>query len=95
MILPKQNFNLEIIKLKHLNVDAIGVCLNTGQVPTYMKQLSALKYEGAIFGCNAISSPEVLKALEEYKYNYLWYSKRYRRIFYPIIYKYRYIGYFI
>jgi len=62
------DFNLEIIKLKHLNVDALGVCLNTGQVPTYIKQLRSLKYEGAIFGCNAISSPEVLKALEEYKY---------------------------
>lgn len=64
----QMDFNLEIIKLKHLNVDAIGVCLNTGQVPTYIKQLRALKYEGAIFGCNAISSPEVLKALEDYKY---------------------------
>ncbi len=64
---PTQNdFNIDIMKLKRLEVDGVGICLNTGQIPAFLKQLYVLNFKGGIFGCNAMSSPEVLKSLAEY-----------------------------
>ena len=59
----EQDFRSAISRARAAGVGAIGLCLNTGQIPAFVGQLAQLHLSVPIFGCHAMSSRDVLEAL--------------------------------
>jgi ABC-type branched-subunit amino acid transport system substrate-binding protein len=64
----EQDFKSFLLRLKKSQVEAIGICLNTGQIPTFINQLKQAGLDLKIFGCHSMSSQEVAKALRNNSY---------------------------
>ncbi len=59
----EQDFRSVLMQIKSKDVKAIGICLNTGQIPQLFRQMQQLQIELPVFGCHAMSSLEVLSAM--------------------------------
>jgi ABC-type branched-subunit amino acid transport system substrate-binding protein len=59
----EQDFRAFISKLKLSKLDGLGVCLNTGQLSSFVHQLKQQDLSVNIFGCHSMSSHEVANAL--------------------------------
>ena len=63
----EQDFRTSLIRARSLGVKAIGICLNTGQIPAFIRQVRQLGLSVPLFGCHAMSSAAVLSALKSNK----------------------------
>jgi ABC-type branched-subunit amino acid transport system substrate-binding protein len=63
----EQDFRTSLTKARASKIDAIGLCLNTGQIPSFLGQLKQLGISVPIFGCQALSSKGVMAALQANK----------------------------
>jgi ABC-type branched-subunit amino acid transport system substrate-binding protein len=59
------DFRTQLAKARARGVRSLGVCLNTGQIPAFLDQVHALAFNLPLFGCHALSSPEVLSSLNK------------------------------
>ena len=58
------DFRTALTKARAAKAKALGICLNTGQIPAFVSQAQQLGLKLPLFGCHAMSSPEVLKTLD-------------------------------
>lgn len=59
----EQDFRSALVRARLRDIEAIGVCLNTGQLPAFINQVRQLGKVFPVFGCHAMSSKEVLDTL--------------------------------
>jgi branched-chain amino acid transport system substrate-binding protein len=59
----EQDFRTSLTRARAAGMKAIGICLNTGQIPTFLNQVKQLGITAPLFGCHALSSAAVLEAL--------------------------------